>query len=253
MSPYRTDAMTPEEERNSLRDLLQTKEQEATQLRRLLASAEARLATSRDPKAILLSGVSKALPPMPQDMDAILADWHSFWKDNFNLDLDFTTLRIPEREGFNRLIIMVKGMTPERLYAKCKELFPCWKYTDNLDTVTSDRDPANPPAGGGAYAIWVRDRVEADEELKNKSANMLEKAGINGETLPECLLHELKYFTETGEHLDVNNVTLCSGSRHPGGDVPYVYWFSGYGRMGVFWCSPDYRYGYLRARAAVYT
>ncbi len=89
--------------------------------------------------------------------------------------------------------------------------------------------------------------MEADEELKNKSANMLAEAGIKGETLPERLLHELKYFTDTGKHLDVKNTTLCSGSRDPYGVVPLVDWLSVAGGMRMHWCGLDD----LRARAAV--
>ncbi len=230
MSPYRTDTMAPEEE--------------VDYLRRLLASAEARLAASRGPKATPLSGDSKSA----DGLDAILSDWRSFWKDNFNLDLDFTTLRIPpQQEGFNRLLIMLEGMTANRLYAKCAELFPCWRYMDNLNTVTSDRDPTKL----GTYAIWARDRVEADEELKSKSANDLREAGVKGETLPERLLHELKYFTETKEHLDVRTITLCSGSRDPHGGVPDVRWRSEGGEMGVGWYIPARRGVSLRVRAVV--
>jgi hypothetical protein len=36
---------------------------------------------------------------------------------------------------------------------------------------------------------------------------------IRGHYLLERLLYELKYFAETGKHLDIDNLTLCSGSR----------------------------------------
>lgn len=224
MSPYRTDLMTPEEE--------------VDYLRRLLASAEARLAASR--------GKSEPVAKS-EGLDAILADWRSFWSE-LGLELDVSTLRIPERqEGLNRLLVMPKGATSNFLYEACSKLFPCWRYTENLDDATSVRDPAN-----GAYAIWVRDAVEADEELKGKSANDLAQARIKSITLPERLALELKYFKETGKHLDIKNITLCSGSRDPdGGGVPGVDWRAEVGGMSVYWYSPDSRGGRLRARAAV--
>lgn len=226
MSPYRND--------------LPTLEEEVAYLRRLLASAETRLTASRGPKDV--KHVSE-----PKGLEAVLADWHAFWNEH-GLELDISALRIPERqEGFNRLLVMPAGATANFLYEACSKLFPCWRYTDNLDAVTSDRDPAKL----GAYAIWVRDRVEADEELKDKSANMLAKAGIKGMTLPERLALDLKYFKETGQHLDVKNITLCNGSREPDGSVPSAYWDSGYGRMSVYWYLPDSRPEHLRARAAV--
>lgn len=225
MHPYRTDSMTPEEEVNYLR--------------RLLASAEARLVVSRGSK-------SGPVAKPAEGLEAILADWRSFWNE-LGLELHTSSLRIPERQdGFNRLLVMPQGATTNFLYDACAKLFPCWRYADNLDVITSDRDPAK-----GAYAIWLRDRVEADVELKGKSANDLAQAKIKGITLPERLAQELKYFKETGKHLDVENSTLCSGSRNPHGYVPGVRWFSESGRMRVDWDYPAYRHDYLRARATV--
>jgi len=159
------------------------------------------------------------------DHSALLADWQAFYRDVFGIEIDFLNLTIPEkRAGFDRLLILSQGMTLQRLYDKCGELFPSWKWTDeNLDKiVTSDRT-----AKDGAYAIWIRDRVEADEELKNRSADNLKKQGISGNTLEERFAYELKYFRETGKHLDINNVTLCTGSRDDDGDVPNVGWRGG--------------------------
>lgn len=238
MDPYRTDVMTTEEERDSLRDLLQTRVQETAQLERLLASAEARLAT-RGSKGI--ESVSA-----PEGLNTVLAGWQDFWR-KLGLKLYTSSLRIPEtQKGFNRLLVMSQGATANFLYDACSKLFSCWKHTYDLDIITSDRDPAK-----GAYAVWVRDRVEADEELKNQSANMLARAGVKGMTLPERLVFELKSFEETGQHLDVHNITLCSGSRYPGGNVPDVYWRAEDGGMGVDWDYSGRRGGDLRARAAV--
>ena len=69
--------------------------------------------------------------------------------------------------------------------------------------MTSERTAKN-----GPYAIRVRDRVEADEELKNRSARDLQQQGILGITIEEREIFELKYFTETGQHLDIVNWTL---------------------------------------------
>lgn len=90
---------------------------------------------------------------------------------------------------------------------------------------------------------------EADEDLKNKSANDLEKEGIPGITLRERLLYELAYFNKTGQHLDVKNVTLCAGSRDSGGRVPRVRW--GSDELYVRWYAPGSRGDDLRSRRAV--
>ncbi len=174
----------------------------------------------------------------------LLADWQRFYKKHFNLDKDFSTLRIPEqKEGFDRLIVVVEGMTPEKLFSAIKSLTPAWKHSDNLDAIVSERKADKD------YAIWVRDRQEADEELKNKSANDLNQEGIPGITLEERLLYELKFFDETGKHLDVQKITLCAGSRDPDGYVPGVSWYDG--EVHVRWYYPDRWYDGLRARVVV--
>ena len=176
-----------------------------------------------------------------------IEDWKNFYRDTFGIEVDFSELQVPKKEeGFDRLIIVVQGMTPQKLFDKCKELFPCWKWTDeNLDeVVSSERTSKN-----GAYAVWFRDRIEADEELKNLSANNLKEQGINGITLEERLLYKLKYFAETGEHLDIVNITLCSGSRDSGGSVPVVCCWRD--ELQVNWCSSGVHDGALRSRQAV--
>lgn len=229
MDPYRSSILSPEEE--------------VAFLRRLLAVAEARLSTNT-------GGASSApFAVATGEIATLLIDWQTFYADLFGLELDISSLCIPERqEGFSRLLVMPQGMTASRLYEACSKLFHCWRYTENLDAITSDRDPAKL----GTYAIWIRDRVEADEELKNQSAKMLAQAGIKGMTLSERLAFELKYFKETGKHLDVKNITLCSGSRYPFGVVPCVDWHAGRGGMRVSWYGHVDRDDDLRARAAVF-
>jgi len=174
-------------------------------------------------------------------------DWQDFYRDVFGIECDFSNLQIPKKKkGFDRLIIIAQGMTPQMLFNKCRELFPSWKWTDkNLDEVTTSERTSK----DGAYAVWFKDEVEADEDLRNLSANNLKERHIAGITLEERLLFELKYFKETGKHLDVENITLCSGSRSPDGSVPRVRWYGG--EMNVRWSDPAVRDDSLRSRRAV--
>ena len=184
--------------------------------------------------------------PTLQDM---LADWANFYKEVFGLELDLSGITIPDRKsGFDRLLVIAQGMTPQRLFDKCKELFPSGKYTDkNLDEVIkSDRASLS-----GHYAIWVRDCQEADEENKNLSANDLKKRNSVEITLEERMLYELKFFKETGKHLDEKNATLCAGSRDSGGCIPSVYWLSDDRKVYVDWYNPGDRSDDLRSRSAV--
>ncbi len=177
---------------------------------------------------------------------ALIADWEQFYRD-LGINCDLSGVAIPnDPGGFGRVIIMIKGVTPQGAYDLCAKNFPCWKWTDeNLDRIVR----SNRTAKKGPYAIRLRDRVEADEELKNLSANDLKRQGVAGITLEEREIYELKFFKETGKHLDVMNWTLCAGSRGDDGDVPNVDWRGG--QMSVRWCGPGVPRDGLRSRAAV--
>ncbi len=141
-----------------------------------------------------------------------------------------------------RTVVMREGITVQNLIADRKALFPVYVYY-NLDGLVSDRSTKE------AYEVRFRNRVEADEELQNKSANDLQAAGISCITLEERLQMEIDYFKETGKHLDIRNVTLCAGSRNTSGYVPGVYWDDG--GLCVGWYDPDDRSGSIRARAVI--
>lgn len=178
-------------------------------------------------------------------VEALLREWQSFWLE-LGVESDFSSLVVPLRQkGFDRLLVVPQGMTPNKLYDLCQNQFPCRRYMDDLDQIKSVRTPDKD------YAVWVRGGQEADEELKNLSANDLQKKGVLGITIEERLVFEAKFFKETGEHLDKETITLCSGSRSPDGHVPGVCWYQAYGRILVFWCNPENRRDGLRSRAAV--
>ncbi len=194
-------------------------------------------------KSAFIAGVRELFPNSTLSRDP-LKQWEALYREEFGETHDFSGVKIPEKkEGFNRLLVIAKGMTPNRVYTACAKKFPCWRYTEDLDKGV----PTNDRMSIEHYAIWVRDRVEADEELANLSADDLAKKQISGITLLERLLLELKYFRETGKHLDTQNVTLCSGSRHADGNVPYASWYDG--RFWVGWLYPLDQRPYLRSRA----
>lgn len=198
--------------------------------------------TTPEQLAWFLKGMNPFEKPDP------ITDWQNFYSDVFNLKwTDITDVQIPaKQDGFDRLIIVVQGMTPQKLYDKCRELFPCWKWTDkDLDKITQSERTADK----GHYAIWIRNRVEVDEELKNMSVNQLKAENIPGITLEERLLYELKYFKETEKHLDIEKITLCAGSRYSDGIVPDVDWYND--ELRVHWYLSDSRGGVLRARRVV--
>jgi len=168
------------------------------------------------------------------------------------LGLEFTTsgLIIPKRRaGFDRLVIVGAKLSNNLAFEACEASFPSWRYVNNLNTEVPVKRNERHPAKNGLYAVWFRDRIEADEELKNFSADMIVKRGLKTITLLERELYELVYYMETGKHLDIANWTICSGSRDSGGGVPgadrYGDWFE------VRCHSPGYRNPSLRSREAV--
>lgn len=190
----------------------------------------------------------KSLLPKGGHSEAV-AQWEAFYKKFFGLTVDLSRVVIPKApEGFNRLIIVAQGVTLNAAMKACKAHFATWKYSDDLDksVIKNDRTAQN-----GAYAVWFRDRIEADEEMANKSANDLDAQNIKGITLLERILMELEYFGRTGKHLDIDNVTLCAGSRRSGGYVPVCYWRSLSGKFSVDWTYSADRSSGWRSRVAV--
>lgn len=200
----------------------------------------------RELKKFLWQEPTFAGPSM--ELPAQLERWQALF-DSAGIDCDTSKVTIPEQQpGFDRLIVVPKGLTMNQMVKIMRGKFDMWLYTDDLDKAITKNDRSNEQS---AYAIWVRDRIEADEEHKRMSANDIAKAEIVGITVLERLLYELMYFDETGKHLDIKNITLCSGSRRAGGRVPCVYWDPDNRKVDVDWYPPGHSNSYLRARAVV--
>lgn len=165
----------------------------------------------------------------------IRKQWEEFYKNQFGWDIDFSLVLIPARpeSGNWRLLFIAKGMTMNRAYEQASKLFKCWRYTNDLDKAI----PTNVRNANEHYAVWVRDGVEPDAEHLGKSTRQADPDMKIGITVLERIIFEIKYFLETGKHLDIKGITLCSGSRNSGGDVPGCCWFDD--KFGVGWCSLD--------------
>ncbi len=184
----------------------------------------------------------------PFGLDNIVIDWKKVYETLGLLKVDFST------DGLNDpnywVVPVFKGVTPNKVVQALRDLgVNVYLYTDDLNTgvPTNDRDPAK----DGDYRVKFLKTVEADPELKRKSADTLTDERVKGITLLERLLLELGYFLATGNHLDVENVTLCNGSRGSGGDVPSVEWDADGRGVSVDWCFPSDSDPNLRARAVV--
>ncbi len=184
----------------------------------------------------------QSLLPKGSHTDA-LRQWEAFYQKVFDLEVDFSGIAVPEAlDGFNRLIVIAQGITLNAAIKACRDRFPTWTYYDDLDADVTKNDRTS----RATYAFWVRDRVEADEKLANKSANDLASEKIPCETLLERIVMELDFFERTKGHLDIQNVTLCAGSRYRDGRVPCVSWYGG--RFCVGSCGPSDSHSFLRGR-----
>ncbi|MCX6785239.1 MAG: hypothetical protein NTZ18_00100 [Candidatus Komeilibacteria bacterium] len=143
---------------------------------------------------------------------------------------------------------MPQGMTDNRSFDLNASSFNCWRWINDLDAavVHNDRDPKN-----GAYFIRVRNRIEADKELRNFSARELLDRKIPGVTHAERQVLEHAVWLVSGKHLDIENVTLCHGSRDSDGDVPGVNWSADGDRLRVNWCSGGAD-GSFRGRSVIF-
>lgn len=176
-----------------------------------------------------------------------LARWTTLYRKHFGIVLDPVNLRIPaHKPGFGRLLVVAQGLTANKVYDVCARLFPCSRVSDDFDmeVPTYERDPKN-----DAYTIWVRDAGEVDKETRNLSAEDLSTQKLTTLTLLERLLFELDYVEQTREHLDLESVTLCSGSRDSDGLVPGAGWNDD--ELYVNWYDVNRRHNDLGARVAV--
>lgn len=180
-------------------------------------------------------------------------EWTKFYSDVFGLTVNLADVTLPpETKGFGWSVVIAKELGDKPLntaMSACRKLFngKVWQYTNDLDksVPTNDRDPRII----GSYAIRVRNRVEADRENKDLSANDIKSRQMVTMTLLERVVMELFYFWKTGKHLDIQNVTLCSGSRRSDGLVPDC--FMNDDEFELYWCYADSCSGSLRARSEV--
>ena len=196
----------------------------------------------------LWEAINSALLPRPKAIQS----WTEFYQKYFDLTTDLSGIRIPaKKDGFDCLIVVARGMSINLVYETGKKNFRSWKWCGDEDLESQMKESERGPVKE-SYAFWVRDNQEADEDMKNQSAQMIadSKEKIDTENLLERLLHGFKYWSETKNHLDISTITLCASSRYGGGDVPGVDRDDD-GLVFVDGFVPEDRYDDLRARRAV--
>lgn len=168
-----------------------------------------------------------------KDWPILAKGWEHFYKKFDALSCSLESVIIPERtpqeeQNFQRLIIMVPGISSQKSYEICQSLFPCWKWTDdNLDSVIKENE--RDPNQQGPYAFWVGDRLTArSNRLTGLNYDQIKTKKIKTEILAERLIHGAKYFlenqneTDVQKHLDITGATLVSGSVYSTDNIPTV-------------------------------
>ncbi len=141
-----------------------------------------------------------------------------------SLFVNTSTLNKPvSHHGFNSLIVVHEQLTLNELLRILQSEFEIKTDIIDFDSAVpaNDRSPKY-----GTYSVLVRNRLEADAELKNILPILAVEMEVAGMTLMERLLLEYKFFKKTGKHLDTESHTICSGSRYADGSVPLVGWNS---------------------------
>lgn len=153
------------------------------------------------------------------------AEWERFYWEIFARKVSFVGVKIPaEQLGFGWSVIVAKGLNCNQVWRKCSQEFDTYSVAGESifgrDYCMNNRRPMHK-----AYAKRFRNRVEADEEMKNLSRTQFAEGKTRSITLLERLLLELWYFWKTnGKHLDRNSSTLCAGSLTSDYTAPMVGW-----------------------------
>ena len=148
----------------------------------------------------------------------LIKEWEDFYLKYFDVSIDLKSIEIPEPpRQEKRLLIIVPAISVDRVIKAQRKHFKV-----KMEVSGPPAKLKNVHAHHGPYAIWVAESRETFLKLRNKSADWATENNFEGVTLQERLLHDFKYWDESSHHLDIECMTLCSGSRFANGLVPFV-------------------------------
>lgn len=162
------------------------------------------------------------------------AQWQAFYKRYFGLNVDFKDVVIPPLVSpgyFERMIIIPKGLQISKVIKVLVKNFECNLGLLHIkpETLIEERTTKT------SYAIRLHDSQEADLEEKNCPCQKYNSQELI--TLTERLIFELKYFDETGNHLDLSSATICGASHNNYDYIPEVSYRSEV--LTLTWCHED--------------
>ena len=159
--------------------------------------------------------------------------WEQFYKSEFGWTVNFGSVVVPIRPSIGqwRLIFIAKGMT-------LGKVFKAWKFEKFEYSIDLDKELINKRTAAEHYAVWILAGDEPDEKYLNMPVEKADPIMEIGMTLLERMILESYHFAITGKHLDMKGATICSGSRHADGRVPFVAPYSD-GAVRVNWLNLD--------------
>jgi len=155
-------------------------------------------------------------------------NWKSFLKKFLGLDFSTDVLPSSQADPGWRLLVIPTALTVGQAADACRRHFKChFELSDLCETsLRSARDAA------ATHVVRLQDCREADDPV----LRAYRPGGPGFITLVERLVFELKFWSETGLHLDVARSTACYGTVGNDGDVPVIDWDA---RLRLTWASID--------------
>lgn len=180
-----------------------------------------------------------------------VVDWRNFYQRALGRKLVFSGISIPKKPAGKWRLLIVPSVSLEEFRSKKKKK-PVFKFCtkQSLDEIIVQNERT---AQLGAYALWVKPEMSADDDLRNISADEIRASRVVATmTSLEAIVYTLKVLDETeeGKKNCLRLSILCSGSRYIDGTVPRVDCFGQVVTVG--WQPAKSSFGGQRARKVVF-
>lgn len=157
---------------------------------------------------------------------------HTFFKEIFNLDIDY--IPCPIKEGFDGYMIVPQGITEDMVFdAYDKKYGNTWKYYESITKEIKEQQkrPKTP------YIFAYKDQIEPD--TLNKSYDDFCNDGKNYMVPIEGLLVSLYRRWDKGDMLDVKGITRFHALDADGNAMDMCR--DGNGQFDMGWCNHGFR------------
>jgi hypothetical protein len=163
----------------------------------------------------------KIATPNQTEISAIRKKWEIFYKEVFNLTVDFSQVKIPHNDGIlNFLQFMAPGLTYPQMHYKEKDMYSgcfdvdnSWPYKMHLRFEE---------ATDIAKAIWHSGNYEPEDNYADKSADWILENQIKTMTCLQRGVFGLFVYWDAKVMIDKVFSTYCTGSRYVYACVPRV-------------------------------